>query len=1065
VSKSYRDGEKQLSQVPAMHLLQVIKPGWTLLSKTEVDRERRGRLGNVLLEDVLAAQLVKLNRIEQDGRFHPFSEANIRTAIEKLRSPEPVGLNTLNERTTDLLQLGTALDQTIDGITRGRSLRYINWDEPEQNAFHVVAEFEVEKSGSNETRRPDIVLFVNGIPLAVIECKAPEKELKDGVEQIITYQRADEIPHLFRTVQLVLAVNKNLAKYATVGTIAKFWAVWKEQEFNDNALEALVNAPFDQGQTRRTFGDGFAEEQAPFEARREEGRTITEQDRLIYALCRPDRLLDLARRYTLFDLGIKKIARYQQFFAVRKIMTRVKTERDEVGARRGGVVWHTQGSGKSLTMVMLAKALGLDREIANRRVVLVTDRIDLDQQLTTTFKACGIDVEQAKSGTHLLELVARDKAAIVATVINKFEAAVRNRDYKDLSTEVFLLVDESHRGQYGEMHTRMKRMFPSACYIGFTGTPLMKAEKSTALKFGGIIDTYAIDQAVKDGAVLPLIYEGRQVVQDVNRDGFDAWFDRVTKGLSEKEKADLKRKVARYSEIAQGDQTIAAIAYDIAEHFTKFWKGTRWKAQFAVRSRAAAVKYKAIFDEMGTVSAEVIMSAPNDRSTGDDPTEEVTEPVVRFWKTMMARYGDEAEYNRQIIEGFKLREEPEILIVVSKLLTGFDAPVNTVFYIDKKLTSHNLLQAIARVNRVEDGKEYGYIVDYDGVLGELDTAMGTYSSLGDFDPRELDGAIIDIHAQISKLPQAHANLLNHFKGVEKTKDEEAYEIFLGDEALRKDFYKLLAEFARLFATALATADWANDPKNEAQIAIFRQDLKSYHKLRTAVRNRYRETIDFAQYEARVLKLLDTHVSADAVEIVTAPVNIFDTAAFEKAVEEQGTPSSKADLIASQVKRTITERMEEDPVFYTKVSKLIADAIAEHRAKRLSANDYLAKMKEYASQIRRPVHDGVPDEIKHDDSAVAVFNALVTGIRGVNGANGDNIKPVLAEAALQMVSIVRELKVVNWTDNIDIQNAMRNKMDDYFFDVIGTEHGVILAPDQIDTIVDSILKLARARMGT
>ncbi|MBK9080497.1 MAG: hypothetical protein IPL91_16015 [Hyphomicrobium sp.] len=240
------------------------------------------------------------------------------------------------------------------------------------------------------------------------------------------------------------------------------------------------------------------------------------------------------------------------------------------------------------------------------------------------------------------------------------------------------MVDESHRGQYGEMHTRMKRMFPRACYIGFTGTPLMKAEKSTALKFGGIIDTYAIDQAVKDKAVLPLIYEGRHVMQDVNRDGIDSWFDRMTKGLGDKEKADLKRKVARYSEIAQGDQTIAAIAYDIAEHFTKFWKGTPWKAQFAVRSRAAAVKYKSIFDEMGTVSAEVIMSAPDDRSTGDDPSEEITEPVARFWKTMMARYGDEVEYNRQIVEGFKKREEPELRIVVSKLLTGFDAPVNTV---------------------------------------------------------------------------------------------------------------------------------------------------------------------------------------------------------------------------------------------------------------------------------------------------------------------------------------------------------------------------------------------------
>lgn len=1063
---TFRDGEMHNSQVPVLALLQVMKPGWTLLTKAQVDRERRGRLGNVLLEDILATQLAAFNRIEQDSRFHPFSEANVRTAIERLRTPEPLGLMTLNEKTTDLLQLGTSLDQTIDGVTRGRSLRYIDWEDPTNNAFHAVAEFDVEKAGSNETRRPDIVLFVNGIPLAVIECKAPEKDIKDGVDQLITYQRADEIPHLFRSVQLVLAVKPAEAKYATVGTPAKFWAVWREKEFKDKPLERLVNASLDAGQTRRTFGDGFAEEQAPYEARREEGRTVTEQDRLIYALCRPDRLLDLARRFTLFDLGIKKVARYQQFFAVRKIIDRVKGERDDQGARRGGVVWHTQGSGKSLTMVMLARALGLDREITNRRVVLVTDRIDLDDQLRDTFKACGADVVQAKTGSHLLDLIARDKAAIISTVINKFEAAVAKRDFKDESADVFLLVDESHRGQYGEMHTRMKRMFPRACYIGFTGTPLMKAEKSTASRFGGIIDTYAIDQAVADKAVLPLIYEGRQVAQEVNKAGIDTWFERVTRDLPDQQRADLKRKLARYSEIAQGDQTISAIAFDIAEHFTKFWKGTRWKAQFAVRSRAAAVKYKSIFDEMDTVSAEVIMSAPDDRSTGDDPSEEITEPVARFWKTMMTKYGGPEEYNRQITEGFKKREEPELLIVVSKLLTGFDAPVNTVLYIDKSLTGHNLLQAIARVNRVEEGKEYGYIVDYAGVLGALDTAMQTYSALGEFDPDDLDvgNAIIDVQAQIAKLPQAHANLLNHFNGVEKVRDEEAYEVFLADEALRKDFYKLLAEFARLLATALATSAWANEPKNNAQARLYKDDLRKFQKLRTAVRNRYREAIDFEQYESRIKKLLDTHISADAVEVVTQPINIFDTAAFDRAVAEQSSPSSKADLIASQTKRTITERMEEDPVFFKKISDLIAEAIAEHRAKRLSDNDFLSKIRDAAEQVRRPKHDDVPAEVRADEHAVAVFNSLNNAMGATTGPRGGYIRPVLAAAALELVSIVKTLRVVNWTENVDVQNAMRNRMDDYFFDVIRDQNGIDLAPEQIDSIVDGILKIARARMA-
>lgn len=1061
---SFRDGEVHTSQLSALHLLQVMQPGWTLLTNAEINCERRGRTSAVLLEDVLAGQLAKLNRIEQDGRFYPFSEANIRTAIERLRSVEPLGLMTLNEKTTDLLQLGTSLDQTIDGVTRGRTLRYIDWDEPANNAFHVAAEFEVEKGSSHDTRRPDIVLFVNGIPFAVIECKAPNVDLADGVSQIITYQRPDEIAHLFRSVQLVIAVKPAEAKYATVGTPAKFWSLWREKEFDDATLDRLIHAALDAPQLSRTFARGFEEEWAPFEARREDGRTVTEQDRLIHALCRPDRLLDLARRFTLFDLGVKKVARYQQFFAVRKIMDRVKSERDENGARRGGVVWHTQGSGKSLTMVMLARALGLDRDIANRRIVLVTDRIDLDEQLKDTFKACGADVVQAKTGTHLLELIARDKAAIISTVINKFEAAVSKRDFKDESADVFLLVDESHRGQYGELHTRMKRMFPRACYIGFTGTPLMKAEKSTAARFGGIIDAYAIDQAVEDKAVLPLIYEGRQVAQEVNRAGIDTWFERVTRELSNDQRADLKRKLARYSEIAQGDQTLAAIAFDIAEHYTKFWKGTRWKAQFAVRSRAAAVKYYQIFKAMGSISVEVIMSAPDDRSTGDDPTEEITEPVARFWKSMMARYGSEEAYTRQIIEGFKKREEPELLIVVSKLLTGFDAPVNTVLYIDKKLTGHNLLQAIARVNRVEEGKEYGYIVDYEGVLGELDAAMRTYSALGDFDPDDLDfgHAIIDVNTQIAKLPQAHANLLNHFKGVEKKRDEEAYEVFLAEEALRKEFYGLLSEFARLLATALSASDWANDPKNDATISIYKADLRKFQKLRSAVRSRYREAIDFAQYESRVRKLLDTHISADAVEVVTDPVNIFDTAAFDRAVAQQPTTASKADLIASQTKRTIVERMDEDPVLFKKISELIAKAIEDHRAKRISDNDFLAKIKDAAEQVRRPKYDDMPPEVQSDPNAAAVFNLLEAALAG--GKSNDERRSIAAAAALVLVAIVKELRVVNWTENPDVQNAMRNRMDDYFFDVVRDQHALQLPTDEIDALVDGVLKIARARMA-
>ena len=1058
--RQFRDGEKHLSQIPALHLLQKMAPKWIMLSKGEVDRERRGKLSNVFLEDILRTQLAKINAIEHRGRQYPISEAGIQTAIERLRSREPLGLMKLNELTTDLLQLGTSVDQTIEGDTRGRSLKYIDWANAGNNVFHVCKEFDVERTGSTKTRRPDIVLFVNGIPLCVIECKGPNEDFEEAISQSIRNQAADEIPHLFRSVQLLIATNRNKVRYGTVGTSRKFWALWREKEIKDAEILPLLSVPLTKDESKRTFGDGFEEEQAPFEGMLTSGRAITEQDRVLYGLCRPDRLLDLARRFTLFDLGEKKVARYQQFVAVKKIIARVK-QRDAEGRRQGGVIWHTQGSGKSLTMVMLARALALDPEIVNPRIVLVTDRIDLDDQLRKTFAACGLDPQNAGSGRHLLKLVAQEQAAIITTVINKFDTALNARDYRDPSSDVFLLIDEGHRGQYGEMHTRMKRMFPNACYLGFTGTPLMKKEKSTAAKFGGIIDTYAIDQAVKDGAVVPLLYEGRHVEQDVNRNGIDVWFERVSRDLTPDQRADLKRKFARYSEIGQTEPTIYCIAYDISEHYAKNWKGTGFKAQLATRSKRAALLYKRALDEIAMVSSEVIISAPDDREGYDEVGDESREEVVRFWKKMMDKYGDEKTYNRSIVEAFKSRDDPEILIVVDKLLTGFDAPKNTVLYLDKPLKAHNLLQAIARVNRVEDKKDFGYIIDYAGVLGELDPALKTYSALADFEAEDIQAVIADNKEEIANLPQRHHQIWDLFKEVRNKLDEEAFEQHLADEERRGDFYERLAAFARTLAIALSTADWVNDPANERVIATYKEDLRRFQKLRTAVRKRYQEDIDFKLYEERVRKLLDQHIQANEVVTLTAPVNIFDEQAFEQAVGEQATPASKADLIASLTQRTITERMEEDPVYYERLSALVQKAIDDHRAQRISDLDFLNVVRGARDQVVRPRHEDVPERLRADDTAIAFYHALEKHLG--EAAPGKDIRTEAADGAEAMLDIIKRRRVVNWTQREDIQNEMRNDLDDYLFDVMRDKNGLPLTPAIMDDIIDRTLSIARNRM--
>ena len=696
--------EKYLSQIPALQLL--INLGYEYLPPDKALKERQGKYGNVLLEGILREQLKRLNRINYKGREYLFSEENIQTAIQRLKNVKYDGLLKTNEAVYDLITLGTALEQTIEGDSKSFNLNYIDWRNWERNIFHVTAEFSVERSRSTEKARPDIVLFVNGIPLAVIECKSPKVEVEQAVSQSIRNQGDEYIPKLFVYSQLVMGVNKNGASYATAGTPAKFWAAWKELRDKEEDVEPMVNRPFPAEKQDQLFSGDFAVARRFFEAQAAEGaRLVTEQDKAIYSLCRPERLLELAFRFTVFDGGIKKIARYQQYFVIKSTLERIR-QLDREGRRKGGIIWHTQGSGKSLTMVMLARNLALDRDIPNPRIVLVTDRDDLDKQLGNTFAACGLDPNRATSGRNLLELVAEEKAAIVTTLIHKFDKALNFKKFQDDSPDIFMLIDESHRTNFGNFSARMRQMFPNACYLGFTGTPLLKKEKNNFLKFGGLIEPhYSINQAVEDGAVVPLLYEGRLVEMEQNKAAIDLWFERHTQGLTKEQKADLKKKYARAAMLNKADQVIYMRAFDISEHFRATWQGTGFKAQLVAPNKAAALKYNEYLQAIGYVTSEVVISPPDTREGYEETDDEPTDEVMRFWQKMMKRYGSEEEYTKQIINQFKFGAEPEILIVVSKLLTGFDAPRNRVIYICKELKEHTLLQAIARVNRLCEDKD------------------------------------------------------------------------------------------------------------------------------------------------------------------------------------------------------------------------------------------------------------------------------------------------------------------------------------------------------------------------
>jgi type I restriction enzyme R subunit len=933
----------------------------------------------------------------------------------------------------------------------------------------VTAEYAVERTKSDETARPDIVLFVNGIPLAVIECKAPAEELEQAISQQLRNQRTECIPRLFTFAQLLLAVNKNEAKYGTTGTTPPFWAQWRELRDQAGDVASFVKRRLPQEAKAALFSGEFAAARRHFDAiEAAGGREVTPQDAAIFSLCRPERLLDLAYRFTVFEGREKRIARYQQYFTVKSTLERVKAFA-EGGARAGGMVWHTQGSGKSLTMVMLARSLALDPGIPNPRIVLVCDRDDLDKQLENTFAVCGLTPRRATSGRDLLKLVAEDEETIVTTLIHKFDRALHARAYVNDSPNVFMLVDESHRTNFGSLSARMRQMFPRACYLGFTGTPLMKGERNNFLRFGGLVDpSYPMRQAVEDEQVVPLLYEGRHVVMEQDQAAIDLWFERYTRGLSADQQADLKRKYARAEMLSKADRVVYMRAFDISEHFSRAWQGTGFKAQLVAPNKRTAIAYKECLDEIGDVSSEVLISAPDMREGWGDVDEESDDSVVRFWQRMMARYGDEREYNKQIISRFKNDPKAtEILIVVEKLLTGFDAPRNAVLYLCRGLREHTLLQAVARVNRLHEGKEFGHIVDYEGTLGDLDRALSMYVALQDFDEADLADTVRSVQLEVARLPQRNSDLLGLFRSVEHTHDEEAYERLLADTALRDEFYERLSAYARTLALALSTEAFVRDTPDE-KIRLYKDDLRRFENLRRSVRRRYAEMVDYGEYESRIKKLLDTHIGADQVIQLNEPVNIFDEAEFaelkaDRGLSTAGSLAARADAIAHATKRVITERMEQDPALFTLFSDMIQQAIDDFLARRISEIEYMEAIAEIREKVVAGRHDGAPPELQDNDAALAYFGVIRPVLQDV-GLDTDHGEHVAIDTALAIPNIFKMHDKVHFWDDADAQNRVLNELDDYFFDVVRDGAGAELSTEAIDDLIARIMRVARSRSG-
>ena len=700
--------EENKVETPALD--QLIRLGWDYVP------------GAALAEREYYHDVVLVNRLEAAlRRLNPWINAeNLSKVMRELTHPHQAGLMEYNHALHGLLVNYLSVEQDLGKGRKGQTVKIIDFDNPTNNDFLCTNQFKIE--GVNQNIIPDIICFVNGLPLAVIECKSPyaADAIAEGIIQLRRYANLrnpedDEgAQKLFWYNQLMVSTCRDQAKVGTISSSAQYYSDWKDPyPFTDDSIQTLLTQSIEPTQGHNaSVGDvpspAYLIQAQQLAKGANKPTEVNAQQRLLAGMFNPASFLDLIRNFVLYEpidgRLIKKVARYQQYRAVNKVIERLKTGKDR--KEKSGVVWHTQGSGKSLTMVMLAVKMRRDPELQQYKLVFITDRTQLDSQLSATFRAAQNEtVYNADSVADLKDLLRRDSSDLVTAMVQKFQEAEAEGDFDDLnpSDKIIVLADEAHRTQFGNLAMTINAALPNAPKIGFTGTPLLKSQKMDQA-FGGYIDQYKINEAVEDGATVRIIYEGRQVKTEVSGQSLDALFDEYFKDYSKEDQAEIRKKYGVERAVREAPARIRWVCIDLLNHYRKKIQPDGFKAMIVVGSRYAATLFKKTLDELGAPPSEVIIS-------GNHNDEAIYTPYTN------------AAHQKQVIQNFtkplghdKDKEDPTaFLIVKDMLLTGFDAPIAQVMYIDRSLKEHTLMQAIARVNRTYPGKQVGYIVDYHGL--------------------------------------------------------------------------------------------------------------------------------------------------------------------------------------------------------------------------------------------------------------------------------------------------------------------------------------------------------------
>jgi type I restriction enzyme R subunit len=1001
--------EEGLSETPAIKHLERL--GYTYVGPDTLEPERESLKDGVVAKR-LARALKKLNPWLSDDNLHK--------AVRAVTGVQAATLLEASEKVYTTLTYGVALEQDLGYGKKSHSVRFFDFDEPANNEFVVTRQFRVQ--GPKKNIRPDVILLVNGIPLVIIECKSPtlgEAWKLEAIDQFSRYQEMEDryrdlgSRRLFETIQILVATCGQAAVYGTTLTPHRFFVEWKTP--HPRTTEQLE---------------------------RELGRRPNAQEVLFEGMLTPANLLDLVRNFIVFERDektgktVRKLCRYQQFAAVNKAIERARTAKTPT--ERGGVVWHTQGSGKSLTMLWLALKLRRDAAHENPTLVVVTDRKDLDEQIAKTFTACGFsNPDQAESVRDLRDLLAGPPGKTILTTVQKFQEVEareggvkrRNRDgYPLLSTarNIFVLADEAHRTQYGGLAANLRKALPNACFFGFSGTPIDKKDRSTISTFGSYIDTYTIEQAVADGATVPIYYESRLADLRILGNTLDAIFDRVFADRTDEEREAIKKKYASEASIAGAPKRVEAICLDLIEHYTKYIQPNGFKAQIVAVSRETAALYKETLDRLNAPQSAIIISG----TSSDDA------PLLRHHMS--------EDQRKDAIKRFCKAGDPlSILVVCDMLLTGFDAPVEQVMYLDSPLREHTLLQAIARVNRVyDDAKTYGLIVDYWGVSEALQEALAIFS------PSDVKGAMTPKGDEIPRLEARHAAAMRFFVRVKDKDDLETCVAVLEPEDVRAEFDLAFKRFGQSLDMILP------DPRALPYVG----DAKWLGKIRATAAARFRDDkLDISDCGAKVRKLIEEAVIADGIQILVKQVSLFSPE-FEEKIKALKSDEAQASEMEHAIKDEIHVKLDEDPAFFSSLRERLEKIIEDRKAKRIDAVQQLKLFEALRAQMRG--HDEAAASLGLSETAFAIYGIIAeprtASLAERKGDPYDQIDEAKKElAALLEEQLEPQVAIVDWPKKDDVQREMRRLVKRQL-------RAAAYPRDKVDAVAESIVELMKRR---